>query len=83
MAAHGAFMSAPPCRHCNTPDPKRQCRYYWWLPFADDWKKSGADRPCDADRYAEDLERADSQLRRKISLAIVALVALVIWGLAR
>jgi hypothetical protein len=82
MAAHGAVVSEPPCKYCNTPNPARQCRYTWWLPYAADFKKSGADRPCDMYAWSEKEMRNDRKIERVFRWLVVGAVTLLAlaWG---
>lgn len=70
-------MKPGPCEHCGSPDRSRQCRYSWYLPYREDWKKSGADAPCYCDDYAESEMRADGSLGRKILLGLLLLVVVI------
>lgn len=70
-----------PCEHCGSPDRSRQCRYEWYLPNREEWRESGADRPCDMDEYAAEVTRSNSWLgllRRPANAIIVILLLLAI-----
>lgn len=69
-----------PCEHCGSPDREKYgCRYAWYLPFAKDWKKSGADAPCYCDDFQADMLRRDRASRRNLGIALVVIVAALCW----
>ncbi len=70
-----------PCEHCGSPDRSRQCRYDWYLPNRDDWKKSGADAPCYMDEYEEDQAKREPFWVRHplVTFILTVLLFCVIW----
>jgi hypothetical protein len=76
-------MTPGPCQHCGSPDRARQCRYYWYLPYRDEWKRSGADAPCYGDDYAETEMRHVRSLNRKNLLLLLLLAGALVaaWRL--
>lgn len=66
------------CKHCGSSDKWVQCRWYWWLPYAAERKRSGADLPCMCDKYAdEDRDMRNLPEHRRRNNRIVAIVLLV------
>lgn len=71
-------MKSEPCPHCGSPDKSKQCRYTWYLPYKEDYIKSGADRPCYGDEYADDELQKDRKLERKLVIVVVTVFVLLV-----
>lgn len=42
------------CKHCGSQDRERQCRYWWWMPYAEEKRAAtGGAAPCDYQRARE------------------------------
>lgn len=71
-----------PCEHCSNPDKDnwlRRCRYSWYLPNSEGWKRSGADPPCAWDAY---VERQRPRERRGCVFSFIILAVLAGLSLA-